>query len=198
MRTHDCARWLAVLGWMCGASIASAQVPHNGDGTEHVVPLPDDGAKEHVVELPGEDRHVVPPQYDLSGPRIGATFSPDGTAISQFGWHFEHQVEAAERGPSLLVETVLLVGGLERHLFIPNANLIFGLRTPQGFEFGVGPSFTLGTAIGFRSGLVAAAGKTFRINGVQLPLNVAYAFDKDGSRVSVMTGWAVRRAPSFN
>ena len=75
--------------------------------------------------------------------------------------------------------------------------MIFGLRTSGGFEFGLGPSLTLGTPNGFSSGIVAAAGKTFRINGVQLPLNLAYAFDKDGERLSIVTGWAVRRDPSL-
>jgi hypothetical protein len=195
---------------MCGASLASAQTPDPSEPPEHVVALPESGTKEHVVALPGsgskehvvsppgEDRHTIPPQYDLTGPRMGATFSPDGTVRSQFGWHFEHQIEAAERGPSLLVENVVLVGGVEQHEFIPSETLIFGLRTSGGFEFGVGPSLTLGTPNGFSSGIVAAAGKTFRINGVQLPLNLAYAFDKDGERLSIVTGWAVRRAPSDN
>jgi len=197
MPRHDCARWLVLLGCLGGASLASAQTPDPSEPPEHVVALPGSGSKEHVVALPGEDRHTVPPQYDLTGPRLGATFAPDGTVRSQFGWHFEHQIEAAERGPSLLVENVVLVAGVEQHEFIPSETLIFGLRTSGGFEFGVGPSLTLGTANGFSSGIVAAAGKTFRINGVQLPLNLAYAFDKDGERLSIVTGWAVRRDPNL-
>jgi len=184
---------------MCGASAASAQISPQSEATEHVVALPSEGKKEHVVAMPGEDPHAVPPQYDLSGPRLGATFAPDGDVRSQFGWHFEHQVEAAERGPSLLVETVLLVGGVEQHQFIPNGTLIFGVRSANGFEIGLGPSLTLGTPTGYSTGIVAAAGKTFRINGVQIPLNLAYAFEKGGQeRISVVTGWAIRRAPSLN
>jgi hypothetical protein len=198
MRTHDCARWLAVLACMCGASTAFAQIPHDSDTTEHVVALPGSGPKEHLVALPGDDPHAIPSQYNLSGPRLGVTFAPDGSATSQFGWHFEHQIEAGERGPSLLVESVVLVGGVEQHRFIPNWTLIFGMRTPGGFEFGLGPSLTLGTAYGYSTGVVAAAGRTFRISGVQIPLNLAYAFDKNGERISVITGWAIRRGPSLN
>jgi hypothetical protein len=183
---------------MCGASLASAQTPDQSEPPEHVVALPGNGSKDRVIALPGEDPHVIPAQYDLSGPRLGATFAPNGDVRSQFGWHFEHQIEAAERGPSLLVENVLLVGGVEQHQFIPSGTLIFGVRTTGGFEVGLGPSLTLGTATGFSSGIVAAAGKTFRINGVQIPVNLAYAFDKGGERLSVVTGWATRRAPSMN
>jgi len=198
MQTHDCARWLAVLGWMCGASVASAQIPEGSDPQEHVVALPGSASKEHDVALPGDDPHTVPPQYDLSGPRLGATFAPNGDVTSQFGWHFERQIQAAERGPSLLVETVLLVGGMERRQFIPSGTLIFGARTPGGFELGLGPSLTLGTPYGISTGIVGAVGKTFRINGVQLPLNLAYAFTKGGEeRISVVTGWAIRAPSSY-
>ena len=186
MHRHDCARWLAVVAVTCGPSVASAQVPYGGSPAES------------AVTAQAQDLHAIPPQYDLSGPRIGVTFSENGDARSQFGWHFEHQIESAARGPWLVVETVLLVGGVEQHQFIPSGTLVFGLRTPDGFEFGLGPSLTISSLNGFGSAIVAAAGKTFRIDGIQIPLNLAYAFDKNGYRLSVVSGWAVRRPTDYD
>ena len=141
-----------------------------------------------------EDRSERVVQYDLAGPRVGVTFSPDGKeAISQFGWHFENQVSPGRHGPWLIVEKVFLVGGLERNAFIPNGSLIFGLRTPSSFEIGVGPSVTLGGMNGFNSGLVAAAGHSFRMGGIRIPMNVAAAWQKGGDvQWTLITGWAIR------
>jgi hypothetical protein len=137
------------------------------------------------------DERVV--QYDLAGPRIGATFAPDGSAISQFGWHFENQASPGRHGPWFIVEKVFLIGGLERNQFIPNANLIFGMRTASSFEFGLGPSVTLGGYRGFNSGIVFAAGHSFRAGGIRIPVNVAYAAQQNGEgRWTLITGWAIR------
>lgn len=139
------------------------------------------------------DRSERVVKYDLGGPRIGATFAPNGTAITQFGWHFENQVAPGKYGPWFIVEKVFLIGGLEQNAFVPNANLIFGMRLPNSFEFGVGPSVTLGGYRGFNSGIVAAIGQSFRMGGIRIPVNLAYAAQKDGEqRWTLITGWAIR------
>ena len=134
-------------------------------------------------------------EYDLSGPRFGGTFDRDGRASSQFGWHAEHQASPGRHGPAFLVETVLLVAGLERSAFVPTATLVFGMRTPSSFEFGIGPSVTLGGSESqpVRSGIVFAAGHSFRVGGIRVPVNLAYAPGRDGDdRWSLVTGWAIR------
>ncbi len=132
-------------------------------------------------------------KYDLSGPRIGATFAPDGTALTQFGWHFESQASPSPRGPWFLVEKVFLIGGVEANMFVPNGTLVFGLRLPSSFEFGVGPSVTLNMSRGFQSGIVAAAGHSFRVGGIRVPVNVACAWQRGGEqRWTLITGWAIR------
>src|SRR5439155_1206594 len=83
-------------------------------------------------------------QYHLDGPRIGVTFMPDGAPRTQFGWHLENQAAPGTRGPWFLVERIFLVGGVERGEFIPSGTVVFGVRTPGSFEFGIGPSITLG------------------------------------------------------
>jgi hypothetical protein len=134
----------------------------------------------------------APVQYDLSGPRIGVMYTPTGDPTSQFGWHFEHSVAPNPRGPWFIVETVLLVGGLERDVFMPSATMIFGVRLPGGFEAGVGPSLGVGPS-GGSSALVLAAGQTLSFGGIHVPLNLAVSLDNDGDeRVTLLTGWAIR------
>lgn len=132
-------------------------------------------------------------RYDLAGPRIGGTFMPDGTAMSQFGWHFENQVSPSPRGPWFVVERVFLVGGIDQNQFVPNGTLIFGMRLPSSFEFGLGPSLTLEGYRGFQSGIVFAAGHSFRFGGIRVPVNVACASTRGGEpRWTLITGWAIR------
>ena len=131
-------------------------------------------------------------QYDLSGPRLGGTFLPDGSLMSQFGWHFENQASGNPHGPWFIVEKVFLVGGLEQSAFVPNATMVFGMRLPNSFEFGLGPSATIDDN-GLHSGIVVAAGHSFRAGGIRLPVNVACAFQRGGDlRWTIITGWAIR------
>ncbi len=134
-------------------------------------------------------------QYDLSGPRAGITMSRDGRARSQFGWHFEHQATPATPGPWFVVETILLAGGVEDRVFVPSGTLVFGMRLPNGYEFGIGPSASLGGPRFLNSSLVVAAGRSFRFGGISVPVNLAVATDHNGSRFSIITGWAIRERP---
>jgi hypothetical protein len=62
------------------------------------------------------------------------------------------------------------------------------MRTRDGFEFGVGPNLSpSGTAF------VLAAGITVRTGLVNVPLNVAVVPSKSGTRVTVVTGFSLRR-----
>jgi len=140
--------------------------------------------------LPAEEQVY---RFDLSGPRLGGTFAPDGDFMSQFGWHNEHQAAPSPHGPWFIVETVFLVAGVDQNLFVPNGTLILGMRLPNSFEFGLGPSVTLGGASFLRSGLVLAVGHSFRLGGIRVPVNVAFAPGRNGDhRFSVLTGWAIR------
>ena len=140
-----------------------------------------------------EDENETVYEYNLSGPRFGATMTPLG-AVSQFGWHSENQVAPGKSGPWFIVERVLLVGGMENNMFIPSGTLIFGVRLPSSFEFGIGPSVTLGLpGRGANVGVVAAMGQSFRIGGIRVPVNIAVAGNRGGeARVSLITGWAIR------
>ena len=138
----------------------------------------------------------------LDGPRIGVTFLTDGIidalkernkhvgpTISQFGWQFEKQFYNGQ-GATAVTEVIALVGGLEQGVAIPSLSWMFGIRTRDGAEFGVGPNITpAGTA------LVLAAGHTFRSGVINVPVNVAVVPSKTGLRVTVLSGFNLRGRP---
>jgi hypothetical protein len=148
---------------------------------------------------------TVPPrptrEINLSGPRFGMTFLSPGTVqaleerdiavgsiVSQFGWQFEKRLYTSTDGVSALMEWVPLLSGLEQGVALPSLNWLVGIRTPAGTEFGIGPNVT---PVGF--GLVVAAGVTVRSGALNIPLNVVFASSKSGPRVSIMTGFNIRR-----
>lgn len=63
-----------------------------------------------------------------------------------------------------------------------------GLRTRNGAEFGVGPNLTPAGAA-----LAIAAGATFGAGALNVPVNVAVVPSKSGVRVSVLSGFSLRR-----
>jgi hypothetical protein len=139
---------------------------------------------------------------DLSGPRFGLTLLSDGIVnklterqiaidrpyISQFGWQFEKQFFTQDSGVTMVTEWVAMLGGLEQSIGLPSLSWLVGVRTRDGAEFGIGPNITpAGTA------LVLATGMTFRTKSVNVPVNVAIVPSKSGTRVSVLTGFSLRR-----
>ena len=140
-------------------------------------------------------------EIDLSGPRFGMTMLGQASVdklkekdilvkplITQFGWQFERRLFANKDGLTALTEWVPLISGLEQGVALPSLNWLVGVRTPTGTEFGIGPNVTpLGV------GLVVAAGVTVRSGALNIPLNFAVVSSKTGARVSIMTGFNVRR-----
>ena len=144
-------------------------------------------------------------ERDLSGPRLGFTFVPPGSelarklndnkvypVISQFGWHFEYAIVPEGGGPSFVIEFIPMIGGVESPVIIPSASLAMGIRFPNGFEFGLGPNVIL-TNTGPKQALLIAGGKSIDYSGVQIPLNVAIAANRDGLRMSFIVGYAISR-----
>ena len=158
-----------------------------------------------VVSAPALCQPVVPPPAEmvgLSGPRFGGTFLSHGVVtklkrdndidirpfVTQFGWQFEKQFYSPMGGPAALNEWVLLFGGLEQGVVLPSLSWLVGLRTRSGAEFALGPNLTpLGVALAF------AAGTTFRAGVLNVPVNVAVVPSKAGVRVSVLSGFSLRR-----
>jgi len=149
----------------------------------------------------GPDAPPPARELDLSGPRFGMTMLSDGvvkaladrdvsvsSTISQFGWQFEKQFYSKASGVTALNEWVVLVGGLDQSVVIPSVSWLVGLRTKEGAEFGVGPNVTPAGAA-----LVIAAGVTFRAGVLNIPMNFAVVPTKEGTRVTVLTGFTMRR-----
>jgi hypothetical protein len=158
-----------------------------------------------VIATPALSQPSQLPPYaktaDLSGPRFGLTLLADGVVkrleerniqvgpqISQFGWQLEKQFYTRDGGVTMVTEWVTLVGGLEQNVVLPSLSWIVGVRTRDGAEFGVGPNITpAGTA------LVLATGMTFRTGAMNVPVNIAVVPSKSGTRVSVISGFSLRR-----
>lgn len=138
----------------------------------------------------------------LAGPRVGFTvlsqkysdnmqeeFGTDlNSFMTQFGWQFETRVFTLDNGTSGLFEFVSLIGGLEQGKFLPSLSALIGMRSAKGLEFGVGPNVTLSGA-----GLVLAVGTNFQSQGVNFPVNFAFAPSNDGGRFSILFGFNARK-----
>jgi hypothetical protein len=142
-----------------------------------------------------------PSELNLSGPRFGITTLSDGLVndlavrgytvppmISQFGWQLERAFYRSDTGVAVLNEWVVLLGGLESDLAIPSLTWLVGMRSANGAEFGIGPNISPAG-----SALAIAAGVTFRHGYLNVPVNVAIVPSKAGTRISILTGFNMRK-----
>ena len=155
----------------------------------------------HQGSQPGPGLPPLAKTVSLAGPRFGVTILNEQivdrladrgldvtSTISQFGWQFEKEFYSKQQGPTVLNEWVVLLGGLDQGVVIPSLTWMVGLRTKEGAEFGIGPNITPGGVA-----LALAAGVTFRAGVVNVPMNFAIVPSKYGTRVSVMTGFVLRK-----
>jgi hypothetical protein len=139
---------------------------------------------------------------NMTGPRVGLTVLNQKTVdrlleeqnielqaiVTQLGWQFERRLYTNGDGVTVLMEWVPLVSGLEQGVALPSLNWLVGLRTSAGTEFGFGPNITpLGV------GLVGAFGVTVKSGALHVPFNLAVATSRSGARVSLMTGFNLRK-----
>tara|TARA_R100001443_G_scaffold105193_2_gene114122 strand:- start:850 stop:1341 length:492 start_codon:yes stop_codon:yes gene_type:complete len=135
----------------------------------------------------------------LAGPRVGLTFLTPGfmadeletSMITQYGWQWESRF--ADNGDIAgLVEWVVVVGGMERQMFLPSISSLVGVRTGEGMEYAVGPNLS---ATGIN--MVFTIGKNFKSGDLNFPVNLAFVpngsvwgEDEDsGARISIMVGF---------
>jgi hypothetical protein len=149
---------------------------------------------------------IVLGERNFGGPRLGVTMVPGktqlasemekkniGRMLSQFGWHFEYQVVPDGGGPSFVIQFVPLLGGVEYGTLIPSGTLAMGVRLPSGIEFGLGPNAIV-TPTKVTSSLVMSVGQSFNYGGVNIPLNLVFATNPNGNRISVVFGYAIQKA----
>jgi len=157
-----------------------------------------------AAPLYAQSGSLAPPRaqwLDLAGPRFGVTVLSDGvvaklaereirvnSAVSQFGWQWERQFFSGENNVTAVSEWVALLGGLDQGVVLPSLSWLVGVRTKEGVEFGVGPNATpAGVA------LAIAAGITIRAGSFNVPMNLAVVPTKAGVRVSMLSGFTLRR-----
>jgi hypothetical protein len=134
---------------------------------------------------------------DRSGPRLGMAYIAGGSVTAEnegktmtpltsvFGWQIEHQFPTGEKDmPMPVTELVTLVGGMEQGLFLPSLTFLAGMRKPNGWEAGIGPSLT-----GAGVQLAAAVGITRSIGNLNVPFNFAVAPGRRGAAISITTGF---------
>jgi len=133
----------------------------------------------------------------MSGPRFGVTYLSPKTVdfikdkdfdvkpfITQFGWHFERKFLTTNTGPEGVTALIPLIGGVEQGVVIPSLTWITGLRLRNGYEFGVGPNVSIGTA-----GMAFVFGHTGKLGELYIPKNIGVVLSQDGIRVSFLFGF---------
>ena len=138
----------------------------------------------------------------LGGPRLGMTLMDDQSIIkldqalaregkpgvdrwvSQFGWEIEYRFFKTRKGLTAIADFIPLIGGLEQGMALPSANLLCGFRLRNGIEFGAGPNLSMGG-----TSLMVGTGYTFRLDGINVPINTAVGFGKDSRSYSFSVGF---------
>ena len=159
-----------------------------------------------------QDKDLEMTRKKLNGPRLGISYVPGwdwadqngefrarleergmGPTISQFGWHFEWLVAPQGGGPAFVTELLPFIGGVEYGKVIPSTSLVFGIRMPVGFEFGMGPNVmtTFDPDNPIHTSLLIAVGQSLSFGEVQIPLNIAILTNKTGNRLSFVFGYAL-------
>ena len=135
--------------------------------------------------------------YVFSGSELAETLKENemGSTLSQFGWHFERQIIPEGGGPSFVVQLIPLIGGVEYGKIVPSGTFAMGIRFPSGVEFGLGPNIVIvGGSNPLKTSLVIGAGKSINYGGVTIPLNLVYATNPEGNRISFIFGYAIAKS----
>jgi len=135
-------------------------------------------------------------QAKLSGPRFGFTIITGDAAktlkddhdlnpfITQFGWQSETRFFSVPDGPIGVVESIMLIGGMEQSVFLPSLSLVGGLRGANGAEIGLGPNLSL-SGIAY----VIGGGVNKSIGELNIPMNLSVVLSKEGPRISLLIGF---------
>jgi hypothetical protein len=138
---------------------------------------------------------------DRSGFRLGAAYLIGGSVTAEkngksvgplmtlFGWQLEHQFPTGRKDlPVPMTEFIVLVGGIEQGIALPSASLLIGMRQPNGWEAGVGPTIT-----GAGLQIAVGAGVTQTLGTLNVPFNLAVAPGRRGASISFTTGFNYKR-----
>jgi hypothetical protein len=151
------------------------------------------------------DDSESPPAFSLVfGPRIGGSFVldtpenftagvnllyPGGSyfpALTLFGVTLEERILLGETKSHFAFQEVLLIGGLEQGIALPEGAVLIGYRDYSGFEFGIGPILHVGGI-----SVVAALGWTFSYQGAYVPVDFSFIIPNEirPASISITTGF---------
>jgi len=134
----------------------------------------------------------------IVGPRIGGSYImdtpenftssvhsvyPSGSyfpAVTLFGITVEQRILLGQTKSHFAFQEVVLLGGLEQGIALPEGALLIGYRDYSGFEIGIGPILQLAGI-----GVVAAAGFTFSFQGMYVPVDVSFIIPNAGRKASI-------------
>jgi hypothetical protein len=134
----------------------------------------------------------------IIGPRIGASYIldtpedftssvkslyPSGSyfpAVTLFGVTVEQRILLGETKSHFAFQEVVLIGGLEQGIALPEGALLIGYRDFSGFEFGIGPILHLRGV-----GVVVAAGYTISFRGMFVPVDLSVIIPSADRRASI-------------
>jgi hypothetical protein len=88
--------------------------------------------------------------------------------VTLFGITVEQRILLGRTRSHFAFQEVILVGGLEQGIALPEGALLIGYRDYSGFEIGAGPILHLAGI-----GVVVAAGFTFSFSGMFIPLDLS-------------------------
>jgi len=178
--------------WTAAAALFLSLAPHLARAQSVTYSKPRDEGQATIIVV----------DDNRSGPRIGAAYLVGGSVtaerqgvhvqplMSLFGWQTEHPFSTGIPGAPLpIVEGIVMIGGLEQSRPLASWSFILGARQPNGWEAGIGPTFT-----GAGSQLTFAAGVTRKLGLLNFPLNLAVTPGRRGASISVTTGFTRHRS----
>ncbi len=131
-----------------------------------------------------------------AGPRIGAAYLNGGSVtaenegvhvqplMSLFGWQAEPAFSTGIAGAPLPVVESVWSRGNRTESATREHPLILGVRQPNGWEVGIGPTLTgAGTQFTFAAGVTRAVGL------LNFPVNLAVTPGRRGASISLTTGF---------
>ncbi|MGA2615425.1 MAG: hypothetical protein ABSG38_18460 [Spirochaetia bacterium] len=152
-----------------------------------------------------DDIEEGPQAFSLvCGPRIGGsyvldtpehftggvhTLYPAGSyfpAVTLFGVTVEQRILLGQTRSHFAFQEVLLIGGLEQGIALPEGAFLIGYRDFSGLEFGIGPILHIGGI-----SVVAAVGWTFSYKGAYVPVDISLVIPnaERPASVSITTGF---------
>jgi len=137
------------------------------------------------------------------GPRIGGSYVVDTPekfsagvnklypgdyfpAVTLFGITLEQRILLGQTRSHFAFQEVVLIGGLEQGIVLPEGAFLIGYRDYSGFEFGIGPIVHVGGI-----SVVAALGWTFSFRGAYVPIDISLIIPNKErpASISITTGF---------